>query len=113
MVGYRSCLADLPQTCTHNTGRHRQGHSQSRGMCHIFKLSNNIFDSLPALTPPKPADLHDELDHYFITDPEQVTDVLMWWHECHASFPCLSRMALNYLSIPGMYSAFLLVDEQS
>jgi hypothetical protein len=79
----------------------------------MLQISGNIFDSLPALIAPKPADLHDELDRYLSTDPEQVTDVLMWWHERRASFPCLSRMALDYLTIPGMYSAFLLVDEQS
>jgi hypothetical protein len=25
----------------------------------------------------------------------------MWWHEKRATYPCLSRMARDYLSIPG------------
>ena len=43
----------------------------------------------------------DDLDCYLSTDPEQVPDVIAWWHERQAMFPCLSRMALDYLSIPS------------
>ena len=43
----------------------------------------------------------DDLDRYLSTHPEQVPDVIAWWHERQAMFPCLSRMALDYLSIPG------------
>ena len=43
----------------------------------------------------------DELDRYLSTDPEHVGDVLTWWHERHRAFPQLSRMAFDYLSIPG------------
>lgn len=70
-----------------------------------FLLSNiqtsNIFDDLPSLSAPKPTELRDELDRYLSTDPEHVTDVLLWWQEHRAMFPCLSRMALDYLTIPG------------
>src|SRR5215472_380139 len=65
--------------------------------------TGNIFDNLPALAAPKPAELHDKLDHYLSTDPEHASDILMWWSDHSASFPWLSCMALNYLSIPGMY----------
>ena len=34
-------------------------------------------------------------------DPEQVDNVLLWWHERKSMYPHLSRMALNYLTIPG------------
>ena len=64
--------------------------------------SCNIFDQLKALAPPKLSDYQSELDHYLNTDIEHVTDVLVWWYEWHATFPRLSRMALDYLSIPGM-----------
>ena len=38
---------------------------------------------------------------YLSTDPENVKDVLIWWHERKAMYPRLSRMALDYLTIPG------------
>ena len=45
---------------------------------------------------------HDEINHYLATDTEDVTNVLFWWWERRSLYPCLSRMALDYLSIPGM-----------
>jgi hypothetical protein len=60
-----------------------------------------MFDSLPALAVPKCADLRDELDRFLSTDHEYVQDVLMWWFERRHIYPRLSRMALDYLSIPG------------
>jgi hypothetical protein len=65
--------------------------------------STNIFDNLPALSAPKASDLRGELERYLSTDPEQVTNVLMWWTERKTMYPNLSRMALDYLSIPGQY----------
>ena len=56
---------------------------------------------------PKAKELRDELARYLSTDPEQVVDVLLWWTECKAIYPHLSRMALDYLSIPGTYFATL------
>ncbi|KAG1859087.1 hypothetical protein C8R48DRAFT_605803, partial [Suillus tomentosus] len=41
------------------------------------------------------------LDHYLSADVEHVTDAIAWWHECCSSYPCLSRMALDYLTIPA------------
>ena len=67
------------------------------------KKKANIFDSLPALAAPKPSELLDELDRYLSTDPEHVPNALSWWHERRQMYPTLSRMALDYLSIPGMY----------
>ena len=58
---------------------------------------------MPSLAPPKATELKDELARYLSTDPEQVLDVLLWWTEHKATYPNLSRMALDYLSIPGMY----------
>lgn len=61
----------------------------------------NVFDSLAALAPPKPTDLRSELSRYLSTDVEHVTDALSWWNEHRDIYPRLSRMALNYLTIPG------------
>jgi hypothetical protein len=84
--------------------------------CSIKK--HNIFDELPALTAPKIAELRDELARYLSTDPEQVKDVLLWWHEHEAMYPRLSRMALDYLTIPGkafgrLPDVILIVDCQT
>ena len=43
----------------------------------------------------------DEVTCYLQTAPEQVDDALTWWHERQHVYPGLSRMARDYLSIPG------------
>ena len=67
----------------------------------VDSFDSNIFDNLPALSAPRIRELHDELDRYLSNDPEHVVDVLMWWTEMKSMYPNLSRMALDYLSIPG------------
>jgi hypothetical protein len=67
------------------------------------KTTTNIFDNLPALTPPKPATLGCELDRYLASDVEYVADPISWWHNHCDIYPHLSRMALDYLSIPGTF----------
>jgi len=62
-----------------------------------------MFDDLPALAAPKSSDLRGELERYLRTDPEYVPDVLAWWHEQRKVYPRLSRMAKDYLSIPGTH----------
>jgi hAT family C-terminal dimerisation region len=71
--------------------------------------SSNIFDALPALAAPKQTELRDELERYLSTDPEYVGDVLQWWYERKATFPRLSRMALDYLSLLGEFSFVALI----
>jgi len=61
----------------------------------------NMFDSLPSLSAPTQKELRDDLDRYLSTDPEMVGDVLVWWHEHRGMYPSLSRMALDYLTIPA------------
>ena len=60
-----------------------------------------MFDDLPVLAPPKLANLGSKLTCYLSTEVEHVTDPIAWWYERSGSFPCLSHMALDYLSIPG------------
>jgi len=43
-----------------------------------------------------------KLDRYLSTDTEAVDDPLLWWAEHHLMYPSLLRMALDYLSIPGI-----------
>ena len=62
--------------------------------------STNIFDNLPDLAP-TPSSANDELDRYLAADVENIKDGLVWWNERSKTFPCLSRMACDYLLIPG------------
>ena len=48
-------------------------------------------------------DVRDKLKRYLATDVEPVSDALQWWHDRRATFPNLSRMALDYLTIPGEF----------
>ena len=61
-----------------------------------------MFDNIPALAPPKATELRKELDWYLSSEIEHVSDLLAWWYEHHNAYPGLSRMALDYLTIPGM-----------
>jgi hypothetical protein len=63
--------------------------------------SDNIFDALPELSAPSKAALYDELTRYLSEPTERVLDPLLWWIEKKAFYPRLSRMALDYLCIPG------------
>ncbi|EMD32854.1 hypothetical protein CERSUDRAFT_160869 [Gelatoporia subvermispora B] len=45
-------------------------------------------------------DTRDELDRYLAADCESTSDTLRWWQERRHIYPRLSRMAMNYLSIP-------------
>ena len=51
-----------------------------------------------------------ELDHYLKSARvKDVNDPLQWWHDNRGSYPRLSRMARDFLTIPGesFYSAGL------
>jgi hAT family C-terminal dimerisation region len=61
-----------------------------------------VFDDLPALAAPGPSDLRDELECYLSSNPEHVVDALMWWFERQNTYPSLSHMVMDYLSIPGV-----------
>jgi hypothetical protein len=63
--------------------------------------SSNIFDWLLALAHVKTSG--DELETYLDADIEDIADPIAWWHGHHKTYPHLSRMALDYLMIPGMF----------
>src|SRR6267154_5780799 len=66
----------------------------------------NIFDNIPALTPQKLSAASNKLDQYLNTDVEHVMDALAWWYDHCKTYPHLSCMALDYLTIPGMCFPF-------
>ncbi|GLB40081.1 hypothetical protein LshimejAT787_0705910 [Lyophyllum shimeji] len=74
--------------------------------------SQNMFDDLFAITPSASKPRVDELALYLSTEPENVSDALKWWHEKRLTYPRLSRMALDYLSIPGLWSLMGMVRDE-
>ncbi|KAF5365335.1 hypothetical protein D9758_005494 [Tetrapyrgos nigripes] len=67
----------------------------------VTETKTNHFDNLPSLAPPKTDSFRDELDRYLDGDPKATEDVIAWWYDKIKSFPCLYRMALDYLTIPA------------
>ena len=74
----------------------------------------NTFDDLPALIAPAVTGVSNAINTYLATPCKSIIDALAWWNECCETYPGLSCMALDYLSIPGMlsssYRCFLLTD---
>ncbi len=70
---------------------------------HPSGCTDNVFDNLPALAAPCPSELHSELDSYLDSDAEAISNVLLWWNGQLTTYPHLAQMALDYLSIPGMF----------
>ena len=68
-----------------------------------ISTSKNIFDNLPVFNSVAAA-LFDEITRYLNTGSEHVKneDLLIWWYEHRHVYPHLSRMALDYHTIPGM-----------
>ena len=65
--------------------------------------TSNIFDHLPSLARTKTTTSDGELDTYLNADIEDITDAIAWWYGRRKTYPRLSRMALNYLTIPGLF----------
>ena len=53
-------------------------------------------------------DFMTELDHYLKSARvKDVEDPRKWWFENRGSYPCLSRMARDFLTIPGKFFLYL------
>lgn len=52
---------------------------------------------------------HTELDDYLTAKIEPTNDPLNWWWHHRTAYPNLSRMALDYLSVPGMFHYTIIV----
>lgn len=59
-----------------------------------------MFDNLSSLSIPRQQE-RSELERYLSTDTVPVEDALSWWFENKHVYPRLSRMAFDYLTIPG------------
>jgi hypothetical protein len=75
---------------------------------HRTTTTTNIFDNLPAFRT-VPEITSNELTCYLSTDPEDMKneDLLKWWVERWHIYPKLSRMALDYHTVPSKYLYFL------
>lgn len=60
-----------------------------------------IFGKLSFDITPQKNNYTDEIDRYLRAKREAPENVLLWWVEHRAEYPRLSRMALDYLTIPG------------
>jgi hypothetical protein len=70
--------------------------------------SDNIFDALPALSTVSKS-LLDELTRFLTSPTERTLDPLRWWADRQAIYPRLSRMARDYLLVPGKFSFLLII----
>jgi len=62
----------------------------------------NIFDDLPSVSAPIASDLKDKLEQYLACPVENVKNAFEWWAINQVVYLHLSRMAFDYLLIPGM-----------
>lgn len=60
-----------------------------------------MFDNLSHLAGAGSASETDELERYLAADLERVDDAIEWWQDRQKKYPRLSRMALDFLTIPG------------
>ena len=74
-------------------------------------MERNIFDDLPSLSVPAASKLKNELQKYLDSPVlDDVKDAFSWWVANRLTYPRLSRMALDYFSIPGMCYILLLIQ---
>ncbi|PIL29407.1 hypothetical protein GSI_09459 [Ganoderma sinense ZZ0214-1] len=59
----------------------------------------NIFNALVSITRLRVLEKGDELERYLSIPIEDTANPLLWWADRRALYPCLSCMALDYLSI--------------
>src|SRR5215471_20886192 len=59
---------------------------------------------------PKMVAKRSEIDDYLHSPVENAADPLKWWYDKRRVYPNLSRMALDYLSIPRTCSSILCSD---
>jgi hypothetical protein len=66
-----------------------------------FDDASNWLEDIPI---PEAIQDADELQEYLAQPPERTrVNPLRWWWDKHQTWPNLSRMALDYLCIPGMF----------
>lgn len=59
-----------------------------------------MFDNIPFVGD-LAAEEGDELKRYLAGEAVPVSDPIQWWQDRRKAYPRLSRMAIDYLTIPG------------
>ena len=67
------------------------------------QIADDIFAALDISTPPQVHELSNKLERYLRVGPEHAPNPIQWWLDRHTVYPNLSRMALDYLTIPGTF----------
>ena len=69
--------------------------------------SENIFDALLTYSDPHLDVSDNELERYLKEPREAVMNIVQWWIDNSKRYPCLSRMALDYHTIPGALLSYI------
>jgi hAT family C-terminal dimerisation region len=80
-------------------GKAAQSHSEDTVTEEVEDAEDDDFGNISVVK--NTTTLASELDAYLNVPIENVKDPLQWWVSHEATYPNLSRMALDYLSIPG------------
>ena len=84
-------------------------HGTSSWICWLLPLKElplnakgrNRFTNIPSISISKSTKVGDKLEKYLAAPPEKADNPFSWWVKNRHPYPRLSRMALDYLSIPG------------
>nr|VWP01875.1 Non-specific serine/threonine protein kinase (EC [Ganoderma boninense] len=68
---------------------------------HSDEFGPDLFDVFDNTAPPALAELGDELGRYLRFPIEHAPNAIKWWVDWRVIYPNLSRMALDYLTIPA------------
>ncbi|PIL33222.1 hypothetical protein GSI_04672 [Ganoderma sinense ZZ0214-1] len=78
-----------------------------------FGLGANIHAIFEDPAPPDLQELGNELERYLRAGVEHCPNAIKWWVDRHAVYPRLSRMALDFLTIPVEAVSFFLTWSQA
>jgi len=121
-AGWESNWINIAEQLVHNQFQH--SYSTSDSTADVATAANsdveasttclgqvsNIFNDLPSLAPLKVTDQRSELDRYLGSDVKNIIDALQWWNGHCKAYPHLSRIALDYLTIPGVLCVHLVAE---
>ncbi|SJL04353.1 uncharacterized protein ARMOST_07719 [Armillaria ostoyae] len=79
--------------------KYRGHYDAIKEVIEITPPSTNMFKNLSMVLPPA-LSIQDELARYLGSPTEAMSDAIAWWLKNCKTYPSLSRMALDYLSIP-------------
>ncbi len=86
----------LPKRCVLNV-------TNGNTVTAVCPQSTNHYDNLPSMQKARSEiTAADELERYLKSSVVYVEDSISWWRDNQGTYPRLSQMAIDYLSIPGV-----------